>query len=128
MGPRLMKAATLTHIVLVGLAFAVLLGSTTDAAAAEIPSKFHGLWTDSALTCDAHKRNHKIGPDQTWIRVSRDRISGSTNAQISRIVNANTLEYFDRIDTPSWLTLRKDGFLEDQIDGARDSMVYMRCK
>lgn len=115
----------------VAIAFMVFLGPARAQEASGFPKKFHGVWTDSAMTCDLYKNHPRtLSKENDWIRIMPQEVSGSTPGRFLRMTDASTAQasdYTNQNITMDYM-LRKDGFLDGRVTGARASMIYVRCR
>ena len=121
-----MKRAQRGKVALMG---AVVPAMWSSAAAAQFPTKFHGVWADSALTCRLYReRPSAITDRQSWILVTPHEITGTTKGKFLRVVSPARVQFrTPDIDTPSELELHQNGILEEGVVGARATMSYFRC-
>ena len=115
-----------------------LLTSMTGVSAQGFPRQLQGLWTNSPMTCAIYKsrgvrilaRDVASSANHSWVTITAQEVAGTTRGKFIRSPGSRSVEVLDA-ENPNIMidfTLRRDGFLEETVVGARASMMYVRCR
>lgn len=114
------------RLVIVGVALAL----SSPAVSAEAPREMQGTWATTANDCDALLHApHMLEKDAQWVKIAPQRISGSTNGKVLRLVDDHTFEASGSPTkgVPMVYELRDGSILAETIGDARGAMLYLRC-
>jgi hypothetical protein len=117
---------------------AILLASTTGGVAQGFPKQMQGVWTDTPNTCVLYKqrgvaglkRDVASGATHFWVAISDREVRGTTRGRFVGLTGTHSVEVLDEENPNNIIdfTLRRDGFLEETVVGARASGMYLRCR